>query len=230
MQDFDAKTVGTVRSYAFVHLPPSAYKSSDASAPWLWCDPRLQDECSAAVRAARLVALTLFALFVAPFRSGVSASERGTDAAQAAWLLESAEPVRERAAICRGCRSVQRYMHGIVKRVLRAKAAEASEVQTVYLVVRRSHGPPASPIPVNPDIHAPPTDRFPSFSLFSLLQGFIPALVCSALCPGLSWADLPFRSLVPFQLGFAAQKALPALRAHSLTPRFPEGESLYVCC
>jgi hypothetical protein len=141
-----------VRSYAAVGLPKSAHWDRNGASPWLWCDPRLQGECSAAVRAFRLVCFAVAALILAPLRSRAHAETLRADDAAAITLLKLGRqhdsdqasriraPKKARPAIP-GQPSAVRIRTVIAGRMQRA--ADDSMPPMAWLRVRRSHGPPA---------------------------------------------------------------------------------------
>ena len=61
-----------LHSYASVPMLRSVYRVRKGRSPWLSSDPELNADCSAAVRAFRLVLFALFTLFVAPLKSNSS--------------------------------------------------------------------------------------------------------------------------------------------------------------
>jgi hypothetical protein len=145
MQELAGATVNSTRSYASVRLPGSAHRIVSSGTPWLGCDPQFQGECSAAVRAFRLVCFAMLALFVAPLRA-LSADEPAQPATPQQTFTghASARNVVLRAVSRQiltwkdSVRSFHAAKPGRTKR-----AVDDPKREALYLNVERSHGPPA---------------------------------------------------------------------------------------
>lgn len=140
-----------LHSYASVPMLRSVYRVRRSRSPWLSSDPELNADCSAAVRAFRLLLFALFALFVAPLKSnsttldefpessnhqspvthdqvcgrGITLSANSSQD-QVMWTPRASSPV---------------IMQGAMQRALEEPKRDAP-----YLTVERDHGPPADKI------------------------------------------------------------------------------------
>jgi hypothetical protein len=142
-----------LHSYASIPMLRSVYRTRKGRSPWLSSDPELNADCSAAVRAFRLLLFMLFTLFVAPLKSHSTTLDEYPEAAN----LQS--PVTHNQVCGRDITlsvssSQNRVMwtpsasspvilHGATQRALEEPKRDAP-----YLTVERDHGPPADKIHV----------------------------------------------------------------------------------
>lgn len=135
-----------MRSYASIPLPRSAYHTRTGADPWLSCDPQLQDDCSAAVRAMRLILFALFALFIAPLRSE-PAPAQNPDSSQAALAVgeNSTKDVQLASVQNRREWIAEKRLHAskVAAQCIPSRASAEAKQQPVFLKVKRSHGPPS---------------------------------------------------------------------------------------
>ncbi len=152
-----------LHSYASVPLLRSVYRVRKGRSPWLSSDPELNADCSAAVRAVRLVLLALFTLFVAPLKSHSTTVDEHPDAANLPSTI-TRDQVCGREITLSASRSQNQVMwtresrvptilHGAMRRALEEPKRDAP-----YLTVERDHGPPADKIyvllPLRRFVHA----------------------------------------------------------------------------
>ena len=140
-----------LHSYASVPMLRSVYRVRKGRSPWLSSDPELNADCSAAVRAFRLVVFALFTLFVAPLKSNSSTLDEHPETANPQSRLTRAQVYRteitrsasssqDQAMTTRESR-VPVILHGAMQR-----AFEEPKRDAPYLTVERDHGPPADKI------------------------------------------------------------------------------------
>lgn len=146
MQPKSDLATGTVRSYASVPLPRSAYRALTSVSPWLGCDPQFQGECSAAVRMVRLTLFALFAIIVAPLRSRNASAEnipKTTNSPVAAELLSAADPLADQhSCVLEQAALTPVFPSEDSQQPLIHRATDEAPGPRVHLVVKHTHGPP----------------------------------------------------------------------------------------
>jgi len=219
---------GAVRNYASVPLPRSAYRMLASGSPWMACDPQFQGECSAAVRAFRLILFALFAIFIAPLRSrNASAVNRPDGSVPAGIALAS-----DSSTIRQACVEDQEALNPAVwsedpLRPLIRRPADEVLGYRIHLVVKRSHGPPL--------LHKTATQLFLSASPGRPLSRCFPQDPHSAI-PVLKRHSCRRNPLSdPPRINLSAMAAVWLWRRGFLVFRhlaidFPEGDHHHVCC